>query len=159
MNDFQKPRLSARIPRFVRRFLWGGIAVVGIAAIVGSFFVGRHSVYRLHPEIHQAEQAQAILARVGTLIALPAYETPQMATIEDANGLKKEQPFLANAENGDVLIVYPMARQAMLYRPATNMLVAVGPVDSTPPQNNPVIPSPAVTPTATSSYDATTTHN
>ena len=40
---------------------------------------------------------------MGQLIQLTA-ETP---TINDAASAKKEQPFLVNAANGDVLIVYP----------------------------------------------------
>jgi len=53
-----------------------------------------------------------------------------MAIINDAASAKKEQPFLKNAANGDVLIVYPNAGEALMYRPSSNKLIAVGPVDN-----------------------------
>ncbi|MFZ1074751.1 MAG: hypothetical protein WAN50_00025 [Minisyncoccia bacterium] len=113
------------ILRFARRSAFW-IAV--ILALGASFWLGRYTVYRTHPELSGAEQAAQILANVGKLIQLPN-ETPTMATIKDAGSAKRGQPFLVNAENGDILIVYQNPPEALLYRPSTDKLINVGPVN------------------------------
>lgn len=136
------------------------IIVLGILIVLTLVFeAGRWSVYSAHPELSQTEQAQALLANVGKLIQLPAGETPTMATINDAASAKVAQPFLANAQNGDVLIVYAQAGEAILYRPSTDKLIAVGPVDNTSPSTaaNPTV-TPAATTDSTSSPQATNAH-
>lgn len=115
---------------FLRRYFRLIFIVVVLALLGLVFWVGRVSVYQSHPELTQTEQANDILVKVGKLIQLPAGETPTMATINDAASAKAAQPFLVNAQNGDVLIVYSGAAQAILYRPSTDKLIAVGPVDT-----------------------------
>lgn len=143
--------------RFTRRFLFMVVILAAIAILAGAYELGRMSVYQAHPELSRTEQANAILAKVGKLIKLPTGEIPQMATINDAEGAKKAQPFLINAENGDVLIVYQNAGEALLYRPSSNMLIAVGPVDTAAPQQQvaPPVPTNATT-TASSTYATST---
>ncbi|MDR3547796.1 MAG: hypothetical protein P4M11_05960 [Candidatus Pacebacteria bacterium] len=100
------------------------------------------------------------MQKVGELIQLPQGGTPTMATITNASAVKSEQPFLANAENGDVLIVYTNAQTAMLYRPSTNKLIAVGPVTSqatseeTQKASTPVAPSGSSKTSTSSSSNA-----
>lgn len=118
---------------FIRRFWLAILLLVILALVAGAFFFGRHSVYQAHPELSGAEQATAVLAKVAKLIELPQGEMPQMATIEDAESVKTLQPFLVNAQNGDILIVYATAQTALLYRPSTNKLIAVGPVTNEQP--------------------------
>lgn len=103
-----------------------------VAALIwtaGFFELGRWSVYRAHPELSQQEQASAVLAEVSKLIQVPN-EQPTMARINDAASAKKAQPFLVSAENDDILIIFPNAAEAILYRPSTNKLIAVGPVNT-----------------------------
>lgn len=116
-----------------------------------AFVAGRESVYRAHPEFTAIEQGSAILAKVGALMQLPADETPTIATVKDAATAKQGQPFLASAENDDVIIVYQRAQMAILYRPSSNKIILVGPVN-TPPA---IVPTP--TPKTASSTHATTT--
>jgi hypothetical protein len=123
---YERPSLMRRIRRFVFRFC---IVLLILVAIMG-YEVGRWSVYAAHPELGSTEQADAILKKVGALIQLPSGEVPNMATITDAATIKQSQPFLANAENGDVLIVYAVAKTALLYRPSSNKIISVGPVSS-----------------------------
>lgn len=133
---------------FIRRHVFW-IAVVFFLIWTAAFFdLGRYSVYQANPSLQGQEQATQILREVGQLIQLPPNETPTMATISNAAAVKQSQPFLANAENGDVLIVYANAREALLYRPSTNKLIAVGPVNNNPPADQVEQPAP---PTATTS--------
>ena len=96
----------------------------------GAFELGRYSVYQAHPELAGEELAATILSRVSALIQLPSNETPTITNISDAVTAKQQQPFLAAADDGDVLIVYAQAGEALLYRPSTDKLIAVGPVYS-----------------------------
>jgi hypothetical protein len=156
MDDQSKPAFIHRILRFIRRFSLWIIIVAVLVILVLAFEAGRYTVYGAHPELSGQEQASAILRNVGQLIQLPANETPTMATINDAASAKKTQPFLVNAQNGDILIVYPNAAEALLYRPSSNKLIAVGPVDN-PSVTAPKVEAPASTPTATSTHNATST--
>jgi hypothetical protein len=49
---------------------------------------------------------QAIIRKAGRHIYLPS-GTPKVVPVLDADKLRKEQPFFANAKNGDMLLVYP----------------------------------------------------
>ena len=135
-----------------RRYFLLIIIVVVLAALAAAYELGRASVYRAYPELSSAEQATAVLAKVSALIQLPSGETPTIASITDAASASKTQPFLANAQNGDILIVYAQAKTAYLYRPSTNKLIAVGPIASAPAQQ-----AAAPTPTSNAST-STTTH-
>jgi hypothetical protein len=76
---------------------------------------------------------------------LPTGEEPQLATVSDAAKLKTDQPFFANAENGDKVLIYQTAKKAILYRPTTNKIIEVGPV--TLDNTTSTVPTP--TPTLT----------
>jgi hypothetical protein len=131
---------------FLRHHALAVSIVIALLLLILSFFAGRWSVYRVHPELSGEDQAGAILQKVGQLIQLPQNETPSMATINDAASAKAGQPFLKDAENGDVLIVYSTAGEAILYRPSTNKLVAVGPVTSGSSDEGDTTPAPKPTP-------------
>ena len=70
---------------------------------------------------------------------LPDNEVPQVAEIRDAALAAKEQLFYAGAQNGDKILIYLNSRKAIVYSPARNIIVNVGPVymdnpaSSTPP--------------------------
>ncbi len=99
-----------------------------ILLIAAAYFYGRHSVYLAHPEFEKQEQVANILQNLSALIQLPTNENPQLVTITNAESAKKEQVFLANAADGDVLLIFAASRQAFLYRPSTNKIIAVGPI-------------------------------
>ena len=138
--------------RFIHRFFIPILLLVGIILLALAFELGRYTVYQAHPELSSEDQAAQILTKVSALIQLPQDEAPQIATINNAASAKAGQPFLVNAENGDVLIVYSNAGQALLYRPSTDKLIAVGPVASSQTQNT---PPPVSVPVATTTYEST----
>lgn len=78
-------------------------------------------------ELAKEEIAQ-LTALVGKLIVLPADEEPVVATILDIEKLSKDQPFYRNAKNGDKVLIYIKAQQAIIYDTVRNILVNVGPV-------------------------------
>lgn len=80
---------------------------------------------------------QKVLDKLGKILELPKDVTPTMAVVTDAEKLKEAQPFLANAKNGDRLIIYP--DMAILYDTDANKIMKVGPVNITStPEATPV---------------------
>jgi hypothetical protein len=89
---------------------------------------------------------EQLLAKVSRLIVLPAGETPTIASVVDADKLKSEQAFYRDVQNNDFVLIYPQAQKAFIYRPATDVLVNVGPVymNDAPAANNTATEEPAV---------------
>ncbi len=120
---------------------------LAIFLIAAAYFYGRHSVYQAHPEFQKQQQAANILENLSALIQLPTNESPQLVTITDAENARNGQTFLANAVDGDVLVIFAASRQAFLYRPSTNKIIAVGPVTSEETASPKQEPEPVATST------------
>lgn len=88
------------------------------------------------PQKASQEIANKLVERVGQLIILPTDETPTVATVSDPERLK-DQPFFANAQMGDKVLIYTNAKKAFLYNPATNRIVEVAPINIGPTANTP----------------------
>jgi hypothetical protein len=86
-------------------------------------------------------QVQLILSSLGRLMDLPTGETPTVATITDKEKLAS-QPFFQKAKNGDKLVIYTLAKKAILYDPNRNMIIDVSTIN---------IPSPTQAATASES--------
>ena len=83
--------------------------------------------YKSNPEAAAQAEVDKYIEAVGKLYALPSDEKPSVATVNDKAKLK-DQPFFANAENGDVTLIYADSKLALLYRPSTKQIVNVSSV-------------------------------
>ncbi len=92
-----------------------------------------------------AIEAQNLIEKVGKLIELPS-EYPQIATVSDASKLPNQQ-FFSKAQNGDKVLIYNIAQKAILYRPSTNKIIDVAPLNIAKPTEAPLKES--ATPSAT----------
>ena len=72
------------------------------------------------------KQTKDIINAVGKLIELPD-GVPQIATVSDAETLKKSQPFFSKARNDDQLLIFQT--EAILYRPSENKIINIGPIN------------------------------
>jgi hypothetical protein len=127
--------------------------------VLGVLFVTGVTIYAISqkPEILglskgpaqvQAE-VEIIVTEVGKLISLPADETPTVATVTDVEKLK-DQPFFANAQNDDKVLIYTNAKKAILYRPSEKRIIEVGAVNIKGDQNlEGASPEPTSTPEPT----------
>lgn len=101
-----------------------------------------------NPQIAVQKQSEILIDKVGALIDLPKNETPTIASVSDATAAKKQSAFFNNAQNGDKVLMYVKAGEAILYRPSTNKIILVAPLTF---NNN------AASATSSSSTKATTT--
>ncbi|HVX23857.1 MAG TPA: hypothetical protein VG992_00730 [Candidatus Saccharimonadales bacterium] len=84
-----------------------------------------------NPAVAVQKQTKALLTKVGQLIQLPSGETPTIANVTDAAQAKKQSAFFSNAQNGDKVLMYVKAGEAILYRPNTNKIILVAPLTFT----------------------------
>lgn len=117
------------------------IAAIAIAILAGGYYIyghfWKHSPFGPTPG-PVPEQAAAtstdstlseadIVSRVGKLMLLPSEETPTLAKVSDPSALQG-QVFFKNAVTGDIVLMYTKALRAILYDPAQNKIIEVGPI-------------------------------
>lgn len=89
-------------------------AFLCLAVLVAVYFAYQ---YAFTPEALKRREIEKWTGIIGKSIALPQGETPTIATVTNKNKLD-DQPFFKQVENGDKILIYPRARQAILYRPS-----------------------------------------
>jgi hypothetical protein len=90
------------------------------------------------------------------LIVLPTGEQPTIATVSDINKLRS-QSFFTHARNGDKVLIYTKAQEAILYDPYANKIVEVGPVNMTQATPTPIGPTLTPVPVSVAIYNGTST--
>jgi len=116
-----------------KKILISLIAILLIAAAVAPsyYFYNQYQKSQQllkNPTEAAKEEVNALVAKVGQLLELPQGEEPTVATVSDKNKLK-DQAFFAKSENGDKVLIYTNAKKAILYRPSTNKVIDVAPVN------------------------------
>lgn len=122
--------LKGRIRSLVPYLL---IAVVLVAVGFAGYFWYEASALKKNPQRAAQQETQKLLANVSALIVLPEGETPTIATVTDPERLK-DQPFFANAQTGDKVLIFTNSRKAILYSPTQNKIVEVAPINIGNPQ-------------------------
>jgi len=101
------------------------------ASIPSIYFLRQYqkAQWKLNNPAEVAKQdTKDTITAIAKLMMLPADEEPISATIDDITKLK-DQPFFANAQNGDKILIYTKSKKAILYRVETNKIIDVGPVN------------------------------
>lgn len=80
-----------------------------------------------NPVLASEMEQEKLVADISKLTQLPTNEHPTMAKVSDITKLHG-QPFFQNAKNGDVVLIYPKAKEAILYDPTSNKIVQMGPI-------------------------------
>lgn len=102
------------------------IIVIGILYV--RYQTAQRDLKRLDTTASTKQQVQNLQDKVSKLVDLPQNETPTVATVSDVSKLN-DQPFFLHAQNGDQVLIYTSAKRAILYRPTTNKIIEVGPVN------------------------------
>jgi hypothetical protein len=70
---------------------------------------------------------EKILSRLSAILLLPDEVNPKIATINNVDDLRKENPqFYKNAQNGDTLVLY--SELAIIYRDSSNKIINIAPI-------------------------------
>lgn len=107
------------------------LAVIGVGAFMTYNYIQDQNakIDRLSdPQQAAKDEAQKVKDLVAALADIPADEVPTIATVNDANKLKG-QAFFKNAQNGDKVLIFTKEKKAYLYRPSTNKLIEVAPIN------------------------------
>ncbi len=78
---------------------------------------------------------EAVLKAVSRLMVLPDETGVVVATVSDREKLTG-QDFFRLSQNGDKVIVFPQAHQAVLYRPKVDKIVMTAPLAEAQPEQN-----------------------
>lgn len=101
------------------------LIIVGLGA-TSVFFYRQYQDLKNNPQAATQESVQVLTQKAGRLIKLPD-ETPTVAVVQDKESLK-DQPFFNDAQNGDKVLIFAKAKQAIIYRESEDKLINVGPV-------------------------------
>ncbi|MDP3779302.1 MAG: LytR C-terminal domain-containing protein [bacterium] len=118
--------ISKFIAPFSTRKRIAAILIITLLAATGYWIYGKY--FHLSDGERAKRELAAVVVSVSNLMILPEGDQPMLATVVDAEVLKKEQPFFTRAINGDQLLLFPRNLQAVLYRPKSNIIVSVGPI-------------------------------
>jgi hypothetical protein len=125
-NMFNNINILKRIK--LKQWLIIFVIVLAIGGIITSvYYFNKYQALKANPNLGAQKEVETLVKSVSKLMELPADETPTVATIADKDKLK-DQPFFAKAENGDKLLAYTKAMQAILYRPSANRIINVAPI-------------------------------
>lgn len=133
----QDADLQTKVVKQIKNMTWVQaltiLLIIGLAVVATCYAVkyydAKDEVAKLsNPQVSAQEEARRITEAVGELVAIPD-ETPTLATVTDVSKLKK-QAFFANAENGDKVLIFTTAKQAILYRPSTNKVIQIAPINT-----------------------------
>ncbi len=108
------------------------ISIIVLGALLVSlffYFQYRKTQSLLNNPTQQAElEAEKLVVQVGKLIDLPKNEKPTVLTVSDVTKLL-DQPFFANAKNGDRVLIYTLANKEILFRQSENKIIEVAHVN------------------------------
>jgi cell division protein FtsB len=106
------------------------LIVLLLAGAAGYFYwQNRQNLAKLENPTQASEaEAKELTDKVSKLMDLPTDEKPTVITVVDKEKVKS-QAFFTKAENGDKVLVYTSAKKAILYRPSTDKVIEVGPVE------------------------------
>ncbi|QQR82799.1 hypothetical protein IPJ70_01670 [Candidatus Campbellbacteria bacterium] len=128
------------------------ILVVVIVVLIGVSFLKKGSGVKI-PGVDTVQttslsekDVQSIVAMLGKHIKIPN-ETPDIRIVEDAS-LTQGVPFLQNAKNGDILLIYPSISRAILFDLKNDIIINVGPVVLENPEGGPTTQTSTATDTA-----------
>lgn len=105
------------------------LATVGVGFGVWRYILLAQEVARLKTSPAEAakQEAQSIVDKVKSLIAVPEGELPTVAEVTNVDRLKNNA-FFSSAQNGDKVLIFTEAKKAILYRPGENKVIEVSPL-------------------------------
>jgi hypothetical protein len=98
------------------------VILMGALGAAGYFYYQ----YRQASGLNGDKEVKKYVTLVGKVMILPD-EVPTLATVTDVTKLINQR-FFKSAQNGDKVLIYPLASKAILFRPMLNKIVEVASV-------------------------------
>lgn len=151
MNDQAVSNRRKKLSKLQIKIVLGLVIVLALAGgfafqITANNNLKKENKRLSNPQAAAQAETSSLVADVGKLIVLPQGEAPTIATVVEASKLKS-QAFFGNAQNGDKVLLYAQAKKAILYRPSTNKIIEVAPINI---GNNATTPAASSTTTPSS---------
>lgn len=141
-NQPEKSQMSAKSPSITpssssRRLFIEALLVLVIAGLglwAWQLYSDRTALrsqvssLQANPQATIQKQTDGLIRAVSKLLTLPAGETPTIANVSDASQARQQSAFFNNAQNGDKVLMYVKAGEAVLYRPSSNKIILVAPL-------------------------------
>lgn len=132
VNSENKPSKKTRGTSFIAK---NGKKVLGVILILVLIWLAYGYVHTKNelnkaknPETAGKTEIEQIENQIEKVVALPANETPTLATVSNADKLKS-QIFFRDTQNGDKVLIYSKSGTAILYRPSTKKVIEFAPVN------------------------------
>lgn len=100
------------------------VGVVLVIAVLATFIILRQ--IKINSGANEQEAAQGVQDQVAKIMIIPD-ENALVSDIENSDQVKS-QPFFANVQDGDKVLVFAGAAKIVIYRPSTNQIVNAGPI-------------------------------
>jgi hypothetical protein len=128
-NFTQGKSFTINIPP-INKYVSAVIVVVAVI-IIGSVVLVVHHNDSSSTGPSSQSQITKTVDEVNKLMLLPTGEQPTLAIVNDASKYDNTS-FFKNAADGDRLLIYAQAREAILYRPSINKIIAVAQLNPSP---------------------------
>lgn len=125
-------QISTRMAIDEQKLLKGFAVILLLAALTGAFLYtfqlyreSQKKITELSSRLEQGRQGSddaGTVEKVGKHILLPD-EQPKVVVVQNAETLKKEQPFFSRAKDGDILLVY--STRVILYNPEIDKIIEI----------------------------------
>ena len=129
VNTGQITKKPRKMSFFRRYFPLIMIVLVIVLALTSAYFYKKS---KSNPNAASQAEVRSLVNKVGRLMILPEGETPTIATVSDPEALK-DQAFFIDAQKGDKVLIYSIARKAILYSPTANKIVTIAPLNAEAP--------------------------
>ncbi len=107
---------------FLKRVMFG---VLAICAVMLTVYFGKQ--FYLNLNSRNFDNQTSLLSKVSQLVEVPE-EEPKIVTVTNAD-LLKDKTFFKEAKIGDKLLIFSLNKKAVLYRPSTNKIVSIAPLN------------------------------
>lgn len=124
---FKLARKKLDLKKFLTFFIF---FILLMGTLAGIFYFVQYTKTKEiieNPTQMSKQQIKDLVKLVSKIIELPE-EEPTVATVLDKNKLK-EQTFFKKTENSDKVLIFTQAKKAILYRPSTNKIIEVAPIN------------------------------
>lgn len=155
-NASSVSRAARAFSRFCRRNIFILVPFLILLAALSYYYYQYEHLLKQNSGAAAQVQVQQAIAAIEKLMYIPNDSNAQLATITDISKLSG-QPFFQYAQNGDELVIFPNAQEAVIYRASDNKIINVGPFSSTSGTSAPATPASVPAPAKAPASSATST--